>query len=161
MNEYLALQRQQSPPKDTQQLQSHQTVTVTPNSYSHTQQLQSQKSTETQRPPAATTPESSNTTYVTTGQILEGQRAPNNGSGVTEIDSGRLAVISADDNHHANADLAQWKCFEDNGLAERRFYNDHGYYHVSCSKSPTNNPPFCTSEDPDDVQGASPTVVSP
>ena len=115
MNEYPALQRQQLPPKDSQQLQS-------------------QKTTETQGPPAATTQDSFKTTYVTTDQILEGQRAPNNGSGVTESDSGRPAVISADDNHHANADLGQWKCFQD---------NDNGNYHASFSHSPTDDPPLC------------------
>ena len=99
--------------------------------------------------------------------MLEGQKASNNGSGVTGSDCGRPAVISADDNHHANAGLAQWKCFEDSGLAERRFHNDHndhGDCHASCRQSPTDDPPplpLRTSEDPDDAQGTSPTVVSP
>ena len=140
-NEYPALLRQQLPPKDTQQLQS-------------------QKITKTQGPPAATTPDSSKVTYATTGQILEGQRAPNNSSGMTKSDSGQPTIISADDNHHANADCAQ-QCFEYSGFAERRFHNGHGNYHTSCSQSPTNDPHLRTSEDPDDAQGTSPTVASP
>ena len=79
---------------------------------------------------------------------------------MTESDSGRPAVIPVHDNHHANADLAQWKCFENSGLEERRFHKGHGEYYESCSQSPTDDPPLCTSGDRDDAQGTSPTVAS-
>ena len=115
MNEYPALQRQQVPPTDHQQLQAM----------------------ETQGPIAASTPGLPKSAHATSGQILEEHWVPDNGSGVSANGNEHQMVITADVDHNADAEITHDTSLEDTGSAEGGTHNDHGDPHVPRNQSPS------------------------
>ena len=113
MNEYPALQGQQVPPTDHQQLQTM----------------------ETQGPVAASTPGLPKSAHATSGQILEEHWVPDNGSGVSANDNEHQMVITADVDHNADAEITHDTSLEDTGSAEGGTHNDHGDPHVFRNQS--------------------------
>ena len=175
MKEYPALQRQQVPPTDHQQLQTM----------------------ETQGPIAASTPGLPKSAHATSGQILEEHWVPDNGSGVSANDNEHQMVITADVDHNADAEITHDTSLGDTGSAEGGTHNDHGDPHVFRNQSssgdhhaphdqipsgdhhasrdqipsgdhhasrdqiPSGDHPLHISEVPEGAQGAPTTVASP